>query len=195
MTAWVTLATGDLDPESPWDTTVANAVYNNVIAAFEKAVGAPQLAANYVVTSMIADGAVTPSKMTAPVAGDYVEASASVSGAEVDALVGTSYAEVIKIKIARTGQYRIRSSSIGTAIGTDNGFSQVHKNGSPLGVEQSGVARVWQNETFNLTKGDILQLYAKTQLASQEPDGSFYLIVCVADTLNASQTYTDLGYV
>lgn len=127
-------------------------------------------------------------------AGNYLEHAIEMSGADVDAAVSTSYVKILEIRIARAGTYRIRSSAIGTSVGSDNGYSQVYKNGVAYGTAQNGISRVTKNEDLSFAEGDLVQLYAKTQLASQEPDGPFYLMVMTGNPLVVTSTYSAQGY-
>jgi len=182
--AWTVVPDSDIDPDSPVPTGLMTASRDNVASAFAKDSGAPVLADGYVDVAML----------VAPTVGDYIEHARVITAAEVDALVGTTYAPIAEMRIARAGTYRIRSSGIGTAAGSDNFWSKVYKNGGAIGAEQTGISRVTQNETFAFVEGDLVQLYAKTQNAAQLPDGSFYLMVLVANPLLATTDYTEAGY-
>lgn len=65
MTDWVTLTSDELGSDKIFTSPTATALYENVLAAFEKALGAPQLAALYVVTAMLDDLAVSEAKLAA----------------------------------------------------------------------------------------------------------------------------------
>ena len=55
---WTAIPDSDIDPDSPFTTALATAYRENVIAAFEKASGAPVLANNYVVEAMMGTASV-----------------------------------------------------------------------------------------------------------------------------------------
>ncbi len=56
---WTDIPDSDIDPDSPFTTGLATAYRENVIAAFEKASGAPILANDYIVAAMMGADSVT----------------------------------------------------------------------------------------------------------------------------------------
>lgn len=55
---WTAIPDSDIDPDSPFTTALATAYRENVIAAFEKASGAPVLADDYIVRAMVSTDAI-----------------------------------------------------------------------------------------------------------------------------------------
>ena len=76
---WTTIPDSDIDPDSPFTTGLATAYRENVIAAFEKASGAPVLADNYIVAAMIATDEVGNDALGTTIGSDGIQAISSGS--------------------------------------------------------------------------------------------------------------------
>ncbi len=194
MTTYSAIANSEIAVGAPITNSLMTKVRDNPLAIQENDATAPTVA---LATNITSQGAlatlntVSGSEIVDATAGDYLEEYITISGADIDALVGTSYIKVLEMNIVRDGTYRIRSSILGTSTGADNAYSTVYKNGGAVGTEQSSVStRATRNDDLALVAGDLIQLYMKTQLASQEPDGPAYLMVCSGNPIITKATYT-----
>lgn len=88
-TDWTDRDTNDLGPGQIYTSITATAQYDNVIAAFQKAAGAPVLANEYVVQAMIAASAVGQSQLKTTTASSSVSTTDSSNSSSVTLTGGT----------------------------------------------------------------------------------------------------------
>ena len=90
MATWTAIADSVLEIGKPIRSIDHFALRDNVVAAFEKASGAPQLAPNYVVTAMIADAQIS----TAKIADGNVTSAKLAAGGGETAWVGARNVDI-----------------------------------------------------------------------------------------------------
>ena len=145
--AWTTLtfAFGSL-----LTSTKMTQLYDNLTALANGDSGAPNI-----VAAAITAGAVTPDKLTAPAAGEYV-----VFKNEVErSTTSTSAVKLKEVKWGSTGGTLTVKFSISGV--TSNGYAQIYKNGSAVGTSRSNAAGyVEYSENLTFAEGDLIQVYA-----------------------------------
>lgn len=151
MTAYVTIASGDLDAESPIDTDLMTALARNPDAIAEGDSSVPD-------ASRVAGKA-----QKAATTGSYVEASATV---DLGSLSGT-YTKKAVIMCPRAGTFNVRLLlSIDAGAGV-NIFGKIYVNGVAVGTERTcssgggGSATTSNDENITVVAGDTIELWAK----------------------------------
>ena len=77
-----------------------------------------------------------------------------------------TYVKLKEITVYRPGSYRIKFDLYSGPAALDPSYGRIYKNGSPVGTERSKTKGKWEtySEDFSgIAKGDLIQLYAKTE--------------------------------
>lgn len=128
---------------------------------------------NEVVAAKIANGAVTPAKLSDYAPGSYLE----IGFGDIT-VPGTSYVKVIEFYMPRGGTVKshIHLWSVSASLTVR---ARVYKNDSPLGTERTTTATIQQTfeENISFSRGDLIQLYIKSDNGGQSVGWGLFLLV------------------
>jgi len=182
MAVWTIIPDSDIDPDSPFTTGLATAYRENVIAAFEKASGAPVLANDYIVTAMVADSQIAHAKLSNYTVGDFL--------LNDNIFIGDSTASTAKhneIKVGRNGTIRIKYKVTGI-----DAYFTLRKNGTI-----ADTARVPADMGTLFTKdltvsvGDLIQMYVNTGGTTRTETSTLAILCNEPIETGINKTYTD----
>jgi len=169
--SWNTINSSQTDADSPLDTTLMEAQRQNLIH-LEEWLGLDYTAAqnhdhdgtNSKPVASVADNAITPAKLSAQTAGDYLLSSNDTARTTTD----SAYAKVKETKIAKSGTYRIKFD-LGNMTGGSNVYGKVYKNGTAVGTERAvtGTPTTFSEDISGFAAGDLIQVYAKNSGGGQ----------------------------
>lgn len=165
MTAYVTIASGDLDAESPIDTDLMTALARNPDAIAEGDSSVPA-------ASRLAGKA-----QKAATTGSYLDAKATV---DLGSLSGT-YAKKAVILATRAGTYKTRILMTITAGAGVNIYGKIYVNGVAVGTERQcgsgggGTTSTSNDEDVTVAAGDTVELWAKDDGSPTSGSGTLIL--------------------
>lgn len=114
--AWTAIPATDLDPESPITTSLMNALYDNVAAAFARDAGAPAVAANFISSSsQLAANVVTATQIASSAVGASEIAANAVGMSQLNTTIGADSSYVISslsaVALSPAGWYLLYDST------------------------------------------------------------------------------------
>lgn len=161
--SWNTVNATQTDADSPLDTTLMEAIRQNLIH-LEEWLGKSYTAGedhdhdgtNSKLVTSVADNAITPAKLSAQTAGDFFLSSNDTVRSSTSGI----YELLKEIKIAKSGQYRIKFYLASITAGT--AYGRIYKNGSAVGTERSTASSATYSEDLSgFAAGDLIQVYGK----------------------------------
>jgi hypothetical protein len=168
---WVSIADGQVDADSPLDTTLLTAIRDDLVhlrewladpASYSAAISHDHDGANSKEVTSVADGSITPPKLAGYSAGDDLISTAPA----VKCISGniSAWTKLKEIKIDRGGVLRVKFDLKDTAGGNPS-EGQVYRNGSPAGTLRSTTSTFYVTFSEDISGwvgGDLVQLYCRS---------------------------------
>lgn len=150
--AFTALTAAQVDADSPLDSTLfgtmkANFDDHETRIATGEAGGFP-----------VGDNSVTPAKLSAQAAGDYL----MINNSALKSTGSTTYAKVKEIKVAKSGTYRVKFTLTANGGTGPQAYGRIYKNGAAVGTERTTTTSATYSEDISsISAGDLIQIYAK----------------------------------
>lgn len=172
LETWNGRTAGQTDADSPQDTTLFDGVrkdldhlrqvlYGNNEGAgtyYTPAWGHKHDGSDSAFVTSVADGAITPVKLSAQSAGDYL----MINNSALKSTVSTTYVKVKEIKVAKSGTYRVKFTLTANGGTGPQAYGQIYKNGAAVGTERTTTSSATYSEDISsISAGDLIQIYAK----------------------------------
>jgi len=112
----------------------------------------------------VADGVITPVKLSAQTAGDYCLSSNDTERTTTS----TGYVKLKETKIAKSGTYRIKFEIKISGTTSPNAYGQIYRNGVAVGIERNTASTTYipySEDISGWSAGDLIQIYAKNTSA------------------------------
>ena len=148
--AYTAITSGHVDADSPLDTTIMGTVKDNFINHESRLVTGEAGGFG------VADGAITPAKLSAHTAGDYI----ICLNADERTTTSSTPVKIKEVKIGSGGTYRIKYTGKDDAYDAGQRL-RIYRNGSAVGTDQAPTPSYveYSEDIAGWATGDLVQIY------------------------------------